>query len=96
MDSSRAQALVEKKEAGRGVRPKYVDEHFPRWHKFGGWMEPNPKVGDVCANGDDVVNSVSEEVADLLIKARDEFVDRLQEIFDEHPDQFHVYGPPIK
>jgi hypothetical protein len=88
--------MAEEKEVGRGVRPKYVDAHFPRWHKFGGWMAPNPKVGDVCANGDDVVNSVSEEVADKLIQARDEFVDRLQAIFDEHPDSFHVYGPPIK
>jgi hypothetical protein len=85
------------KEVGRGVRPKYVDEHFRRWMKFGGWMGPNPKVGDVADNnGDEVVNSVSEEVADKLIKARDKFVDELQEIFDEHPDQFNVYGPPIK
>ena len=60
-------------------------------------MVPDPKVGDVSdCNGTDVASSVREEVADKLIRARDEFVDRLQEIFDEHPDQFHVYGPPIK
>lgn len=91
--------MVEKdeKEVGRGVRPKYIDEHFPRWFKLGGWMPPNEKTGDVSdANCTTIVNDVSVEVADKLIAAREEFVDRLQAIFDEHPDMFHVYGPPTK
>lgn len=88
--------MPDKKEVGRGIRPKYVDEHFPRWIKFGGWMTPNEKRGDVSDGRQDIVRDVTPEVADKLIQAREEFVDRLQAIFDEHPDQFNVYGPPIK
>lgn len=77
------------------IREKYVEEHFPRWMKWGGWINPGDN-GDVNDGQQDIVTSVTPEVADKLIKARDEFVDKLIAIFTEHPDQFNVYGPPVK
>lgn len=72
------------------VRHKYIEEHFPRWMKFGGWHGDSPDRGDVADVRRDIVTNIHRIPADKLIAARDTFIDKLLEIFEEHPEAFNV------
>jgi len=95
-----------KKEVGRGVRPKYVDEHFPRWMKWGGWMAPDPKMSFFDDTNDDgpyqgKLRFAPLDIPKLHDRIREDAKDANRLLVMTHRDQLEVdvvsalssYGP---
>lgn len=78
------------------IKTKYIEERFPRWFKFGGWHGSSPDTGDLDDIKGYVFLAVSREAADKLQAARDAFIDRLIEIFNEHPELLMATDPSVR
>lgn len=73
------------------VRSKYVDETFRRWFVFG--ERPLPEGVDVYDGECDVLVNVSREAAEEFIKAKDQFVDELERLFNKYPGTCSAISP---